>query len=503
MSRYHSLALTLLLTSCSQFVTRDQIAMNNQNSNELPVVSNAPVASKAPERLSIKSLTSDEVSRQISSTTKPIFDHIHDLDLDYKQKHFDFWLGYFSKKEKDRFIRHANNGAKYRSVINQILTSHGLPTDLFFVGLIESGYNTHIRSHASAVGPWQFIKGTATRYGLRVDSQVDERSHIIKATEAAASYFKDLYNIFGSWELALCAYNAGEYRIINAIRKGNTRDYKELVRKKLIPKETIFYIPKVAAARELYEESKKYGLSLPSRIESPFEKVKPVKVSRSFDLYKKAKELNVSLSTFKALNPDLRQRWIKVNRRKNQMVFIPTSLNTDFSSLKEIDVVRVSQADNKTKKKVYRVKRGDNLITISKRLGVDLDTLKKINGISGSKIYVGQKLKVHNKARQVASSSEVKYKVRSGDNLYKISRMFKITISEIKNLNSLRSSKLYVGQQLLVKGQSSTYKVRRGDNLTKISRKFGVPVRAIKKVNDLDSNLVYSGQVLTILRDEG
>ncbi|EQC45712.1 lytic transglycosylase domain-containing protein [Bacteriovorax sp. Seq25_V] len=503
MSRYHSLALTLLLTSCGQFMTRDQIAMKNAQVDEMPVNANATVPVTLPKNISIKSLTSDEVSRQISSTTKPIFDHIHDLDLDYKQKHFDFWIGYFSKKEKERFIRHARNGAKYRSVINQILTSHGLPTDLFYVGLIESGYNTHIRSHASAVGPWQFIKGTATRYGLRVDSQVDERSHIIKATEAAASYFKDLYNIFGSWELALCAYNAGEYRIINAIRKGNTRDYKELVKKKLIPKETIFYIPKVAAARELYEDSKKYGLSLPSRIDSPFEKVKSVKVSSSFDLYKKAKELNVSLSTFKALNPDLRQRWVKVSKRKGQVVFVPTSKHTDFSALKDIDVVRVSSSDSKVKKKVYRVKRGDNLITISKRLGVDVNTLKKINGISGSKIYVGQKLKVHKKAREVASNNATTYRVRPGDNLYHISRMFKLSITELKKMNSLRSSKLYVGQQLLVKAQTSKYRVRRGDNLTKISKKFGVTVGEIKKVNDLDSNIVYSGQVLTILRDEG
>ena len=160
------------------------------------------------------------------------------------------------------------NGEKYRPIVTRIFKKHGLPVDLFYVGLIESGFNSHIRSHADAVGPWQFIKGTATRYGLRVDRHVDERRNIHKATEAAAGYFKDLYNIFGSWELALCAYNAGEYRIINAIRRGNTRDYRELVRKKLIPKETIYYVPKVAAARYLSKYRKKY--KLPVRFQSGY-----------------------------------------------------------------------------------------------------------------------------------------------------------------------------------------------------------------------------------------
>lgn len=123
--------------------------------------------------------------------------------LDYKEKHYKFWLNYFTNREEARFKRHVKNGLKFKKVVERIFEEEGLPKDLFYVGLIESGYNTHIRSHASAVGPWQFIKGTAKRYNLIVDSELDERRNIFKSTRAAANYFKDLYNIFGSWELAL------------------------------------------------------------------------------------------------------------------------------------------------------------------------------------------------------------------------------------------------------------------------------------------------------------
>jgi len=158
------------------------------------------------------------------------------LNLRYSKKLYNFWIKYFTKRDRNRFIKHMKNGKKYKTVTDKIFRKHGLPTDLFYIGLVESGYNAKIRSRAGAIGPWQFVRGTGKRYGLRIDHSIDERRNIFKATEAAAKYFKDLYNIFGSWELALCAYNKGEYGMIRAIRKGKTRDYRRLIKLRLIPK---------------------------------------------------------------------------------------------------------------------------------------------------------------------------------------------------------------------------------------------------------------------------
>lgn len=538
MKKSRNLLFLLVLASCGNFVTRKELEASKKSQPKSKIEILTSVANQASEdqlqlaenielNKEIESNEDDDMRSDTITLTKSSIssknsnDGIKNLNLEYKKKHYDFWMKYFSSKDKERFERHLANGVEVRDIVFKILESHGLPTDLFYVGLIESGYNTHIRSRAEAVGPWQFIKGTATRYGLRVDNQVDERSHIIKSTHAAASYFKDLYNIFGSWELALCAYNAGEYRIINAIRKGNTRDYKELVSLKLIPKETIYYIPKVAAARELFENNQKYGIKINKPQRPMFDKVEEFYVRKSFDLYDTARELNISYATLKSLNPDLRQRWIKVHSRKKQTIFIPSHGFTHFSNkVEEEEVVRV--VTSKNEKKIYKVKRGDNLTTISKRLGVDLLTLKKINGIKGNKILVGQKLNYHTALEKVSSievaapkvdsketmnssknEAHFSYSVKRGDNLNTIANIFNVSVNTLKKVNNLQKTKIFVGQNLRIPASVETYKVKKGDNLFQISKKFGVKISTLKKINDLDSNIVFYGQVLTIPNNEG
>jgi len=180
-------------------------------------------------------------------------------------KRMQFWVEYFTQKQRDRFQRFINNGEEYRHHIEKVFVENNLPKELYFVGLIESGYYLGARSHASAVGPWQFIRGTAKRYGLRMSSEIDERQDLFKASRAAANYFKDLHNIFSSWELALAAYNAGEYGIIRRIMKHGTRDFYELSKRKLLPTETINYVPKVLAAMHVVNNAEKYGFVIPKK----------------------------------------------------------------------------------------------------------------------------------------------------------------------------------------------------------------------------------------------
>jgi hypothetical protein len=164
------------------------------------------------------------------------------------RKHFEKWLG----RSKD-----------YMVMLQSILKENGVPEDLSYIALIESGLNPTVRSHANAVGMWQFIKGTATRYGLRVDWWIDERMDPEKATHAAAKYFKNLYGMFDSWYLAAASYNAGEGRVSRAIKRHGTEDFWELaaLKKRSLHRETREYVPKYLAALTIAKDPESYGFT--------------------------------------------------------------------------------------------------------------------------------------------------------------------------------------------------------------------------------------------------
>lgn len=369
---------------------------------------------------------------------------IRKFSLNYPPKLYKFWLKYFTKRDKARFRRHVQNGLSYKSLVFKILKEQGLPTDLYYVGLIESGYNAKIRSHADAVGPWQFIKGTATRYGLKVNRVLDERTNIYKATVAASKYFKDLYNIFGSWELALCAYNAGEYRIINAIRKGNTRDYKTLVKKGLLPKETIYYVPKVAAAKRIESNLNYYGFHNIRPKTYEFKNVVYKNIPRDINLYKIARDNKIGLRKLRKLNPDFKVEKFRGFRYSKTGIILPRDgIAKAYGVKRYIASKKVS-----TKAESYKVRKGDTLISISRKSGTSLRELLRYNKLSlRSVIKVGQVLSLKKESKR---KSNKLYVVRKGDNLYKIARKFGVTVSMIKKKNRLRGPKIILGQRLKI-----------------------------------------------------
>ena len=469
MKKSSQILILLLLSSCSH------ISPLFTNKEEKPKSIRHLTSKKKYKEVEIKHFanvkTSSAVSRKEEADLASLFESkkvekelvsnystndSHKLNLKYDQKHYDFWKNYFSKREPERFMRHMDNGLKFEKIVRSVFKEHGLPGDLFFVGLIESGFNTHIRSHASAVGPWQFIKGTGDRYGLKIDRYLDERRNIYKSSHAAANYFKDLYNIFGNWELAMCAYNAGEYRIINAIRKGNTRDYRELVRKKLIPKETILYIPKVAAARYLFNNQKKYGLSTKRRGEKFYLDVDHVVAKKSFAIEELSKKLNISMKTLRKLNPEVKKSWIAVTRRRPVHLLVPKGYGRRFASLSFSQKSRkvaskrksktITQSINTVSSSVYKVRNGDNLYKISRKFGLPLRNIKKANGLKSSKIRIGQRLKIPRKGK--------KYVVKKGDNLSHIAQRFGISLKTLVSANNIRGHKIYKGQKLFIPTKS-------------------------------------------------
>ncbi len=197
-----------------------------------------------------------------------------------------------------------SRGAKYLPSMRNILAREGLPEELAYLPLIESGYRPQAVSRAGAVGPWQFIPETGRRYGLRIDALVDERRDPIKSTEAASQYLKDLHEMFGDWELSLAAYNSGEYRVARILAdKQDVDDYWDMRERGYLPSETSAYVPKFLAAVQIAKAPETYGFSTPSHAPEHYE---TVDVDRQVSLRAAADLCGITTSELAELNPALR-----------------------------------------------------------------------------------------------------------------------------------------------------------------------------------------------------
>lgn len=183
---------------------------------------------------------------------------IFDLPVTYNRR-VAFWLNYFQTNGRNWFREWLEKSTRYMPFIQKELRQAGLPADLAFMVMIESGFNPYARSPANAVGPWQFIAPTGKRYGLQQNWWLDERKDYRKATQAAIRYMKDLYQEFGSWYLVAASYNMGENGLRRRIRKAGTRDFWTLSKKEVLPQETVDYVPKILAVMLIAKAPSLYG----------------------------------------------------------------------------------------------------------------------------------------------------------------------------------------------------------------------------------------------------
>ena len=217
----------------------------------------------------------------------------------------DKFLRYFTNRGRDRMELYLSRSGKYRDMMQGILAEYGLPEDLIYLALIESGFSPKAYSRARAVGPWQFIAGTGRRYGLQINWWVDERRDAEKSTHAAASYLKDLYGMFDSWPLAAAAYNAGEGKISRAISRYKSDDLSELIQHRYLKQETKDYVPKMLAAIAIAKEPEKYGF-FDIEYEEPLN-LHTVTVPGGIDLVETARIIEVSYEDIREWNPELRR----------------------------------------------------------------------------------------------------------------------------------------------------------------------------------------------------
>lgn len=321
-----------------------------------------------------------------------------ELDGELKSLHPEFrvhnakvqqWMKYFLEKQHKEFQRALDRGSQYKRSILHLLDKNGMPAELYYLPVIESYYGNHARSRASAVGIWQFIHGTGVRYGLKINNYIDERRDPLLSSQSAILYLQDLYRVFQSWSLALAAYNAGEGRIVNAIFRANSRDYWEIVRKKMLPRETQEYVAKFIAAINLARDSRKYGFKSSADLEWEYETVKlpPLIPFRTI-----AKVASVSLKEIKNFNPAMRRSTtppyaykIRVPIHKKAMIV------EKLGSLSKVSRKNIGLFQ---KRQFHKVRRGENLFLIARKYKISIRRLKRINSLRSNLIHPGKLLKV-------------------------------------------------------------------------------------------------------------
>jgi membrane-bound lytic murein transglycosylase D len=368
-----------------------------------------------------------------------------------------------------------DRGSQYLPMIQSVFRAEGLPLDLAYVPLIESAFKTNALSRASAKGVWQFMRPTAKENGLKHDWYVDERSDPHKATQAAAKYLKTLGDMFeGDWHLALASYNGGPGRVQRAMKRTGRTDFWSLsANPKYLPRETREYVPMILAAVIIARNPSQYGFTLP---EATPPSVESVTVSGPVDLRRVAEWTSSPVDVIQQLNPELR-RWTTPVRGQGYTLKLPTGTADDFRA-------RLAETDTAERGALnwHTVRPGETITTIARKLRVNKADLAEANYLSArSRVQPGQKLViprppamlmaaqpdrptpvadarpaveratlVTEAPRSESSNRRTVYRVKRGDTLSSIARLFETSVSALKQWNRLRSNRISPGQRLTV-----------------------------------------------------
>jgi len=452
------------------------------------------------------------------------------------------FIDYFQTKIPKRFRYWLERSGRYVPVMRKILRQYGLPEDLVYLAMIESGFSCRAYSRAHAVGPWQFIRGTGKRYGLRINYWVDERRDPIKSTHAAAKYLRDLYAEFGSWYLAAAAYNAGEAKIRRAMKRYRADDFWSIShrRRRYLKRETKNYVPKMIAAAIIAKDPAKYGFKN-LKYDSPLS-FDQVRVHPATSLSVLAKLAGVKLSRLRELNPELR-RWATPPTGGMYTLRIPAGRRQAF----EIAYAKLPPAKRRARARATKVRihPGDTLGRIARSFGVRLSDLRAMNPhLNPRRLRPGQVVFVPPNRRYLSARNtrrakavrpayraphrnqrKIVHVVKKGDTLWDIAQAYGIDYRKIMRWNGKHSSRLSLGQKLVLyvpqaKAEAklqpvsrprrmaasaksvTVYRVRRGDSLWKIARRFGVTTRQLRRWNGLHSNRITPGDTITVRRDQ-
>ena len=406
--------------------------------------------SSSPQMLSQKETTKPSIVKEKLDIP---YDHQKSYEdvLIEQRPEVEVWIQYFTGRGRDNMKLYLERSTRYMQLMRSVLKESGLPDKLVYVAMIESGFSSRARSRAHAVGYWQFIEPTGRRYGLKVNHFIDERRDPLLSTQAAGEYLKDLYSLFGSWYLAMASYNAGEYRVNRAMMKYYTRDFWRLRKNKSIPRETREYVPKFMAAYLIAQNPKKYGFrdlnyQKPIQFES-------VAVHQPVSLKKLAKNLSLKYEDLRLLNPKYVTEYVPMEKKGATVIRLPMG----FSEKMTKTVVTASLMSRPKYSKTYvyyKVRWGDNLFKLARRNRTTVNTIARMNGFSSRKMLrAGQVIKLPRRyaSHKPTVQSAQYHKVQKGESLGRIARRYAVSSAQIRAWNNLSSSVIHPRQILRVK----------------------------------------------------
>lgn len=439
----------------------------------------------------------------------------------------EYYINYFTTTKREMFKRWLERKRRYAPLVKEVLRDHGLPEDLVYLAMIESGFNLLAYSPMKAAGPWQFIPETGKRYGLEINHWVDERRDIRKSTVAAARYLEELFDQFGCWYLAAAGYNAGENRIDRLIRRHGTKDFWELRAYNTLPRETREYVPQLIAAAVIAKDPERYGLG---EIEEPpaFAFVKET-VPGGVPLKMVAHAASVDLPTIRRFNPEIKtgitppgkEYRIRLPARTDRVVFQSSLSSVMKEGKRVVGVVR------------HVAKRRDNLSKITKRYGVSRQDLALVNASPlalkiGTVVYVPRLDGADEEGEAVlvrtveptrspgrkfvrskgATGRTASYTVRKANTL---SGMTAKNSKDNKTHAQVKGSKKgriesgkpsiakHATKRPLGKAQKKYHVVKRGESFSGIAMKYGKTTESLRKLNKLKGDRVYRGTKLRVL----
>ena len=421
--------------------------------------------------------------------------------------------------ERNFFRESLKRSGSFRPQILEMLKQAGLPEELSWLPLIESGFKVNALSPARALGLWQFIPSTGYKFGLKRDLFVDERLDPVKSTEAAIAYLKELHQMFGDWTTVLAAYNCGEGRVLRIIRDQNVNyldNFWDLYER--LPRETARYVPRFLATLHVLSNPEKYGLDKVD-LESPW-KYETVSIAKQAHLKDIAKELCIDADALKQINPELRYNILPPY---TYLLKAPPGKTEEL--LAKIDSIPVSTARQNVPSDYqnHRIKQGETLSVISRRYRVSVQSLMRANNMRKPILIAGKMLKIPGyqgrSSKTESTTQQAKYTpqkkelpsthiVKSGESLLIIANRYNTTVKNIQELNNLNTINLHIGQALFVQKQSGynetnavkkKYLVKSGDNLFRISQNHNMQLDRLLRINKLTpKSKIHAGQYIYV-----